>query len=38
MNTPQAQSRPFDSYVLKCWAHQAQLQRTAFEAFAAYLG
>ncbi|TDN97303.1 hypothetical protein DFO68_13115 [Halomonas ventosae] len=38
MNTLQAQSHPFDSYVLKCWAHQAQLQRSAFEAFAAYLG
>lgn len=38
MHTPQAQARPFDSYVLKCWTHQAQLQRTAFEAFAAYLG
>lgn len=38
MTTPQAQLRSFDSYVLQCWAHHAQLQRTAFEAFAAYLG
>ncbi len=38
MTTPRVQVQPFDSYVLKCWAHQAQLQRAAFEAFAAYLG
>jgi hypothetical protein len=37
MTTPQAQSRPFDSYVLKCWAHQARLQRAAFDAVATYL-
>lgn len=38
MTTPQAQDHSFDSDVLQCWAHQAQLQRTAFEAFAVYLG
>ncbi len=38
MTIPQAHFHSFDADVLQCWAHQAQLQRTAFEAFAAYLG
>ncbi|WP_164508635.1 hypothetical protein [Halomonas aestuarii] len=35
MTTPQTRLRPIDSYVLQCWAHQAQLQRAGFKAFAA---
>ncbi len=37
MHTPQATPPSFDAEVLAFWARQAQLQRAALDALAAYL-